>query len=527
MMTPSAKQDERAPLACRTPGPPLDEVVKATHVAVSTGHRGYPAATPFSPTNRYPEYLFPKVVLSSCANPAYEGVRNALLLLGLDARHFGTPQWNPLGGIVRPGDTVVLKPNFVRDFRESSPDHADCVITHGAVIRAVLDYAYIALEGQGRIIIADAPQNDADFDAIRRIAGLHGIQEFYRRGAGFEVQVYDLRPERARKIDGVIVGHAPLPGDPAGYVRVNLGKDSAFAEINHLCDRLYGAEYDTREVHAHHHGDVHEYLISKTVLDADVVISLPKLKTHKKVGLTVNLKNLVGINGNKNWLPHHREGTPAQGGDQFSHDGIKQRIERATVMQFKRLFPWLGPLRPLVASPIKAAGKRIFGDTNTGTVRSGNWYGNDTAWRMVLDLNRILLYADAHGTLHEQPVRRFFSVVDGIVAGEGNGPLDPTPKDVGVILAGANSLAVDLACARLMGFDYRRMPILREALADHRMPITTFGFGDVETRSDDPRFDRPLTGYQGRCHALRPHFGWERHIEIDVEATAPLFGDTA
>jgi len=112
---------------------------------------------------------------------------------------------------VRPGDTVVLKPNFVREFRETQPGHGDCLITHGSVIRAVLDYVYIALQGRGRIIIADAPQNDADFDAIRRIAGLDEIRDFYRRHAGFEVEVYDLRPERARKIDGIIVGHDPLP----------------------------------------------------------------------------------------------------------------------------------------------------------------------------------------------------------------------------------------------------------------------------------------------------------------------------
>jgi len=31
------------------------------------------------------------------------------------------------------------------------------------------------------------------------------------------------------------------------------------------------------------------------VLKADCVISVPKLKTHKKVGLTVNLKNLDEI----------------------------------------------------------------------------------------------------------------------------------------------------------------------------------------------------------------------------------------
>ena len=41
----------------------------------------------------------------------------------------------------------------------------------------------------------------------------------------------------------------------------------------------------------------------------------------------------------------------------------------------------------------------------------------------------------------------------GLSVGEGNGPLDPTPRPAGVVLAGANPLAVDLASARLMDFD--------------------------------------------------------------------------
>jgi hypothetical protein len=276
------------------------------------------------------------------------------------------------------------------------------------------------------------------------------------------------------------------------------------------------------ELHSHQHDDVHEYLISKTVLNADVVIGLPKLKTHKKVGLTVNLKNLVGINGNKNWLPHHREGTPAQGGDQFNDDQVKRRIERAAVAHFKRLFPVLGPLRSLVAGPVKALGKKIFGDTNVDTVRSGNWYGNDTTWRMALDLNRILMFADAEGIFHSRPARRFFSVVDGIVAGEGNGPLDATPKSVGAVLAGFNPVAVDMACARLMGFDYHQLPILHRAMQEHIWPLATFEAQDVQNTSNDSRFVGPLDEWMGPTFAFKPHFGWRGHIEFNNERAADL-----
>lgn len=489
----------------------------AQDVAIAWGSVNYDAAPPFSPCAAFPEYPFDSGSLSA-THGAYGTVREALRLLGLDGVNFGSREWNPLGGVIGPGATVVLKPNFVRHFRETQPGHSDCLITHGSVIRAALDYVHRAIDGRGRIIIADAPQNDADFEAICRITGLREIQEFYRRHAGFEVEVYDLRPERAEKIGGVIVGHERLPGDPAGYVKVDLGGFSAFAEVKHLCHLLYGAEYDTAELRRHHHDDVHEYLVSKTVLEADCVINLPKLKTHKKTGLTACMKNLVGINGNKNWLPHHREGTPAQGGDQFPDDGFIHRVERTAVSWFKRLFPLLGPLRRGLAGPSKRLGQKVFGDTNSDTVRSGNWHGNNTTWRMVVDLNRILMYADAEGKLHDQPVRRMFNVVDGIVGGEGNGPLDPTPRPAGVILAGANPVAVDLVAARLMGFDYRKIPMLYRVLDGHPLPLACCEPASVVMCSNDSQYDRPLRELRDRGMSFRPHFGWEGRIELSDEA---------
>lgn len=483
-------------------------------VAVTSGPTSYDTPAPFSPGRAWPEYRRISLASDQHFNRVYETVRETFRLLGLDAGRFGSPEWNPLGRWIQPGNTVVIKPNFVRDFRETSPDHADCIMTHGSVIRAVLDYAYIALRGTGRIVIADAPQNDADFDAIRRIAHLDEIVHFYRSTAAFGVEVYDLRPQAANKIDGVIVGHRSLTGDPSGYVRLDLGRRSAFADISDLCPKLYGSEYEQDEVVRHHTAGTHEYLISRTVLEADCVISIPKLKTHKKVGLTANMKNLVGINGNKNWLPHHREGSPAEGGDQFSQDGFLRTAERLSTALFKRWFPHLGPLRSLIAGPAKAVGRQLFGDTNVDTVRSGNWYGNDTTWRMVLDLNRILFYGDSAGAWHDQPVRRFFSVVDGIVAGEGNGPLDPRPRPAGVIIAGSNPVAVDLACARLIGFDYTKIPMLRHALLQGALPLVSFPYGDILARSNEPAFNGPLAELRGPLLGFAPHFGWKTQIEI-------------
>ena len=71
----------------------------------------------------------------------------------------------------------------------------------------------------------------------------------------------------------------------------------------------------------------------------------------------------------------------------------------------------------------------------------GAWPGNDTIWRMVADL-----YAG-----FQRKPRRYFSVVDGIVAGEGQGPFCPTAKYANTLIGGADLLDVDLTAAKWMG----------------------------------------------------------------------------
>ncbi|MBL7151979.1 MAG: DUF362 domain-containing protein [Candidatus Omnitrophica bacterium] len=61
-------------------------------------------------------------------------------------------------------------------------------------------------------------------------------------------------------------------------------------------------------------------------------------------------------------------------------------------------------------------------------------------------------------------VRPHLHIVDGLIAMEGNGPSSGTPLNLGVILIGTDPYLVDLACARIAGFDYRDIPYLKIAL---------------------------------------------------------------
>src|SRR5580698_2934737 len=74
----------------------------------------------------------------------------------------------------------------------------------------------------------------------------------------------------------------------------------------------------------------------------------------------------------------------------------------------------------------------------------------------IVELNRIF--------------RRSFAIVDGIVGMEGNGPIQGTPKPVGVLVMGGDLPAVDATCCRIMGIDPARVEYLRNA--SDRLGIT-------------------------------------------------------
>jgi uncharacterized protein (DUF362 family)/Pyruvate/2-oxoacid:ferredoxin oxidoreductase delta subunit len=58
-------------------------------------------------------------------------------------------------------------------------------------------------------------------------------------------------------------------------------------------------------------------------------------------------------------------------------------------------------------------------------------------------------------------VRPRLHLVDGITALEGNGPgTGGSPRDLGVLVAGADPVAVDVACCRITGLDCASVPIL-------------------------------------------------------------------
>jgi uncharacterized protein (DUF362 family) len=217
------------------------------------------------------------------------------------------------------GKRVVLKPNLVEY-------HRDKVInTHPNVIAAVIELCQ--REGAAEVLVAEGPGHCRNVEHLARASGLGDVLAHYG------VRLVDLNHDEPMKC-------------------LNLGR---LTGLDHL-------------------------FFSRTVATAEVLISLPKLKTHHWAGATLSLKNLFGT------LPGICYGWP------------------------KNELHWRGIDKSIV----------------------------DIALTRAPDL----------------------AIVDGIVAMEGDGPLNGTPKDLGVLVMGCDALAVDATCCRLMRLDPERLPYL-------------------------------------------------------------------
>ena len=132
------------------------------------------------------------------------------------------------------GKKVLLKPNFVE------PDPDGIINTHPAVVGDVRE-AFLRL-GAESVRVAEGPGHERDTEAI--------------------VETIRLRD---------FLG--PLPG--------------LFVDLN--LDEVHAVTLRTRA------SKLKQLYFPRTVLEADYIVSLPKLKTHHWVGATLSLKNMFGI----------------------------------------------------------------------------------------------------------------------------------------------------------------------------------------------------------------------------------------
>lgn len=423
----------------------------------------YPKANNlFAPSCRYPEYPFEQI--SDESNEVYDMVRHSLYGLGLDADNYGKPEWNPLGEYIEPGNTVVIKPNLVKNYDDKA--QYTCTLTHPSVVKAVLDFCVIAKAKH--IIVGDAPIQSAD---LQQIANDYHYQELisYYQEQGISIEYFDFRNFVSKQEkNGLIIPVVEKDDEPDKCVVVHMGRHSK--HYNPDEQKTYETcGYDDAEINHRHNGERHDYVIASKILEADVIINMPKPKTHRFAGLTGAQKNFVGCCSDKESLPHFTLGSPCIGGDESN----KNTLHAKSISYFYR--------RYMQENKDEHYKKAIFYQffyralqkiKNRKTYIHGAWYGNDTIWRTIIDLNKIMLYADKEGEIHfDCPQRKIVTIGDMIIAGQKDGPLYPLPKPLGIIMVSRNCAIFDYVFCKMAGFDEKLIPTIHHSIRNNKLSI--------------------------------------------------------
>jgi uncharacterized protein (DUF362 family)/NAD-dependent dihydropyrimidine dehydrogenase PreA subunit len=228
------------------------------------------------------------------------------------------------------GKKVLIKPNVLR-----ATEAKEHIVTNPAVLRAVVEKVEDLKPAE--IIVGDNPGlfNYGDNEKSFKTAGLMDAAKGYYRNLGNTPQKVAFNPELMPEVG-----------------------------------------------------------VSKEILDADILISLPKFKTHGLTVMTGAVKNSYGIlSGAQKARLHRIAGSP-------------ERFHEVIVDVFRLRVPDL-------------------------------------------------------------------FIVDAVVGMEGNGPASPDLREIGLILAADNAVALDSVIATMMGLDPSRLRFLQEAKA--------LGLGDYDS----------------------------------------------
>ena len=454
---------------------------------------------PFDPPEAYPELPNPANI--DTTNQVYPMVRELLVKLGLDKENVNTPKWNPFKDIIKPGNNVLIKPNLVSNQHYLGNEALYSTITHGSILRPIIDYVYIALNDKGSIVIADNPIEMADFDALMNLTKIKDLVKSLTERGYPDLKVFDLRPRLCKEDKKGRFYYENQTGDPLGYTNIDLGSNSLFAEFDLDRDIHYYTLADQTIDHLnpkcvrqsltdkYHNSSRHSYIVSKTVLDSDVIINFAKLKSHCKAGVSLTLKNMIGMVYQKECMPHHRPGLPPKG-DSFPHYPASYYVASRKLYRSLRKWCYIHRAPGFRTFKNLLRKNKILIDQHT---EHGNWKGNDTIWRTILDLNRIAIYSDKQGKMQDSHQRKIIAFIDGIISQQGEGPMAGNPVKTSILFGGFNPVLVDALAVKTMGLDYRLFKSLSKAHSIKKWEILNNSECDLTFKDMDlPNFNFEL-----------------------------------
>lgn len=403
---------------------------------------------------------------------------------------------------------IFIKPNMVINPWKGEENNWIATVTNRSLIEAVLMVIKEKATEPIEITIGDAPMARSKHEITLKLLKLRKLIEEYNVGF-LTITLIDIRDWYWKYVSTMCVSRKHLKGDPKGVRYLNLSSDSAFFGKQ---NNDFEAFDDIQPVSEFHNEKDNIFGISASILEADLFINLPKLKTHRIAGLTCAMKNLVGMNANKNCVPHNTRGVGNEGGDAFKDVGNDLDKEFAGFGgKIRRLLRRKKPILNYCLIPVKVIYDKLHRQKEQ--IGYGMWHGNDTIWRSIIDLNRIILYSNKDGQMTDTIQRRYLCITDAIVSGEGEGPLHPTPKNTNLLLVSDSAVAIDLFASKIMGFDWKKIPSIEKSMQrDVRWPLVNFDYTDVIINYKENRYDldgiRELISFN-----FIPTKGWEGYIE--------------
>ena len=95
------------------------------------------------------------------------------------------------------------------------------------------------------------------------------------------------------------------------------------------------------------------------------------------------------------------------------------------------------------------------------------------------------------------------------------------PKPTGLLVGGFNPVAVDLACIRMMGYDYHKIPLMMGVERMVRPLVFESGVDRLwESLQVSSNLEpiRHLTNTREMFNCFEPCQGWKGHIELKINS---------
>jgi len=261
-------------------------------------------------------------------------------------------------------------------------------------MRRLLDEHQVNVRGRNVVLKPNLVEFEPESSINTNPLVVHAALEAFRARGAASVRIAEGPGHRRNTLD---------LAEAAGYFKTVPRFEDLFVDLN--------LDDVSRVTPPRSFSRMKKLYLPNTALGADLLVSMPKMKTHHWVGATLSMKNLFGL------VPGAVYGWP------------------------KNVLHWAGIEESI---------------------------------------------ADLHALFPRQ-----FAIVDGIVGMQGNGPIQGTPKKVGVLVAGADPVAVDATCCRIMRIDPMRIGYLKLAsegveaqISEQNIRQTGESIASVETPFD-------------------------------------------